>query len=127
MIFLSLRVTADAEGGLKNRAHLRPVLQGYCLLLPSEHIIQCKASSILRYPAQFHCSGFTVEVFYHDTLDNVAFFQILVIIAVPIQEQNNIRFWHKRVRFSQVRQYGPLVFPFLGGAAELAETEYWNS
>ena len=28
MIFLSLRVTADAEGGLKNRAHLRPVLQG---------------------------------------------------------------------------------------------------
>ena len=29
MIFLSLRVTADAEGGLKNRAHLRPVLQGF--------------------------------------------------------------------------------------------------
>ncbi len=28
-IFLSLRVTADAEGGLKNRAHLRPVLQGF--------------------------------------------------------------------------------------------------
>ena len=27
-IFLSLRVTADAGGGLKNRAHLRPVLQG---------------------------------------------------------------------------------------------------
>ena len=29
MIFLSLRVTADAEGGLKNRAHQRPVLQGF--------------------------------------------------------------------------------------------------
>ena len=29
MIFLSLRITADAEGGLKNRAHLRPVLQGF--------------------------------------------------------------------------------------------------
>ena len=29
MIFLSLRVTADAEGGLKYRAHLRPVLQGF--------------------------------------------------------------------------------------------------
>ena len=29
VIFLSLRVTADAEGGLKNRAHLRPVLQGF--------------------------------------------------------------------------------------------------
>ena len=29
MIFLSLRVTADAEGGLKNRAHLCPVLQGF--------------------------------------------------------------------------------------------------
>ena len=29
MIFLFLRVTADAEGGLKNRAHLRPVLQGF--------------------------------------------------------------------------------------------------
>ena len=29
MIFLSLRVIADAEGGLKNRAHLRPVLQGF--------------------------------------------------------------------------------------------------
>lgn len=29
MIFLSLRVTADAEGGFKNRAHLRPVLQGF--------------------------------------------------------------------------------------------------
>ena len=29
MIFLSLRVTADAGGGLKNRAHLRPVLQGF--------------------------------------------------------------------------------------------------
>ena len=28
-IFLSLRVTADAEGGLENRAHLRPVLQGF--------------------------------------------------------------------------------------------------
>ena len=28
-IFLSLRVTADAGGGLKNRAHLRPVLQGF--------------------------------------------------------------------------------------------------
>ena len=28
-IFLSLRVTADAEGGLKNRAHLSPVLQGF--------------------------------------------------------------------------------------------------
>lgn len=28
MIFLSLRVTADAEGGLKNRARQRPVLQG---------------------------------------------------------------------------------------------------
>ena len=29
MIFLSLRVTADAEGGLKNRALQRPVLQGF--------------------------------------------------------------------------------------------------
>ena len=29
IIFFSLRVTADAEGGLKNRAHLRPVLQGF--------------------------------------------------------------------------------------------------
>ena len=29
MIFLSLRVIADAEGGLKNRAHQRPVLQGF--------------------------------------------------------------------------------------------------
>ena len=28
MIFLSLRVAADAEGGLKNRAQQRPVLQG---------------------------------------------------------------------------------------------------
>ena len=28
MIFLSQRVTADAEGGLKNRAHQRSVLQG---------------------------------------------------------------------------------------------------
>ncbi len=28
MIFLSLRVTADTEGGLKIRAHLRPDLQG---------------------------------------------------------------------------------------------------
>ena len=28
MIFLSLRVTADAEGGLKIRAHQRPDLQG---------------------------------------------------------------------------------------------------
>ena len=28
MIFLSRRVTADAEGGLKNRAQVRPVLQG---------------------------------------------------------------------------------------------------
>ena len=29
MVFLSLRVRADAEGGLKNRAHQRPVLQGF--------------------------------------------------------------------------------------------------
>ena len=29
MIFFSLRVTADAGGGLKNRAHQRPVLQGF--------------------------------------------------------------------------------------------------
>ncbi len=29
MIFPSLRVTADAEGGLKNRALVRPVLQGF--------------------------------------------------------------------------------------------------
>ena len=29
MIFLFLRVTADAEGGLKNRAHQRPDLQGF--------------------------------------------------------------------------------------------------
>ena len=29
MIFLSLRVTADAEGGLKIRARLRPDLQGF--------------------------------------------------------------------------------------------------
>ena len=29
MIFFSLRVTADAEGGLKIRAHLRPDLQGF--------------------------------------------------------------------------------------------------
>lgn len=29
MLFLSLRVTADAEGGLKNRAHQGPVLQGF--------------------------------------------------------------------------------------------------
>ena len=58
MIFLSLRVTADAEGGLKGPAHLRRSLRGlgggqpptstrryipaHCLLLPSEHIIQCK-------------------------------------------------------------------------------------
>ena len=28
-IFLSLRVTADAEGGLKIRAQLRPDLQGF--------------------------------------------------------------------------------------------------
>ena len=29
MIVLSLLVTADAEGGLKNRALVRPVLQGF--------------------------------------------------------------------------------------------------
>ena len=29
MIFLSLRVTADAEGGLKLRAQVRPELQGF--------------------------------------------------------------------------------------------------
>ena len=29
MLFLSLRVTADAEGGLKIRAQLRPDLQGF--------------------------------------------------------------------------------------------------
>ena len=29
MIFLSLRVTADAGGGLKIRAHLHPDLQGF--------------------------------------------------------------------------------------------------
>ncbi len=29
IIFLSLRVTADAEGGLKIRAQLRPDLQGF--------------------------------------------------------------------------------------------------
>jgi len=29
MIFPSLRITADAGGGLKNRAHQRPVLQGF--------------------------------------------------------------------------------------------------
>ena len=29
MIFLSLRVGADAEGGLKNRVHQHPVLQGF--------------------------------------------------------------------------------------------------
>ena len=29
MIFLFLRVTADAEGSLKNRAHQRPVVQGF--------------------------------------------------------------------------------------------------
>ncbi len=29
MILLSMRVTADAEGGLKNRAQMRPVLQGF--------------------------------------------------------------------------------------------------
>ena len=29
MIFLSLRVTADAEGGLKIRAQVRPDLQGF--------------------------------------------------------------------------------------------------
>ncbi len=29
MIFPSLRVTADAEGGLKSRALVRPVLQGF--------------------------------------------------------------------------------------------------
>ena len=29
MIFLSLRVTADAGGGLKIRAHQRPDLQGF--------------------------------------------------------------------------------------------------
>ncbi len=29
MIFLPLKVTADAEGGLKTRAHQRPGLQGF--------------------------------------------------------------------------------------------------
>ena len=29
MILLSLRVTADAEGGLKNWEHQRPVLRGF--------------------------------------------------------------------------------------------------
>ena len=29
MIFLHRRWTADAEGGLKNRAQVRPVLQGF--------------------------------------------------------------------------------------------------
>ena len=29
MICLSLRVTADAEGSLKNRTQMRPVLQGF--------------------------------------------------------------------------------------------------
>lgn len=28
MIFLPLRITADAEGGLKNRAQLHPVFRG---------------------------------------------------------------------------------------------------
>lgn len=54
------------------------------LLLLSEHIIRCKESSILRHPAHFHRSSFTAEVFGHDAFDNVAFLQILVIIAVLI-------------------------------------------
>lgn len=29
MIFLSLRVTADTEGGLKNRAQTRPIIQRF--------------------------------------------------------------------------------------------------
>ena len=68
MIFLSLRVTADAGGGLKIRAHLRPVLQGFgggqpptsthkvytCALLVSISISAHLRKTFILLPYDFH-------------------------------------------------------------------------
>ena len=58
MIFLSLRVTADAVGGLKIRAHLRPVLQGFGGGQPPTSTRRyipghCLPLLITRYPVQY--------------------------------------------------------------------------
>ncbi|MDE6995727.1 MAG: hypothetical protein K2P41_15135, partial [Lachnospiraceae bacterium] len=76
MVFLSLRVTADAEGGLKIRAHQRPDLQGFgggshqqaragyipahCLpLLPYQpHSINYFALSLPQFERQAHLGAY---------------------------------------------------------------------
>ena len=67
MIFLSLRVIADAEGGLKNRAHLRPVLQGFGGGQPPTSTRRVYtgallAVTILPLPTAL-CACFTINIF----------------------------------------------------------------
>ena len=58
MIFLSLRVTADAGGGLKIRAHQRPDLQGFGGVSHQQASAgyipgHCLPLLITRYPVQY--------------------------------------------------------------------------
>ena len=59
-IFLSLRVTADAGGGLKNRAHLRPVLQGFGGGQPPTSTRRVYTGALLA--ATIHVDPFTLIV-----------------------------------------------------------------
>ena len=100
MIFLSLRVTAAAEGGLKGPARPRRSLRGlggvshqqaragyipaHCLPLPTAHIIRNKEPIALWPPTQFHRSTFTINILSYDTFHHIAFFHFLMIIAALI-------------------------------------------
>ena len=77
MIFLSLRVTADAGGGLKGPAQMRRSLQGFggdqpptstrryipAHCLPSSATTDSQALLLIIFLLLFHQSGITKELF----------------------------------------------------------------
>ena len=62
MIFLSLRVTADAEGGLKNRTHQRSVLQGFGGGQPPTSTLRVYTGALLA-ATRFTATRFTATRF----------------------------------------------------------------
>ena len=64
--------------------------------------LQCTKCRVVRHPAQFHLAGFTVAVLRHDTLGNIAFFRVLIIVVIPVQEHHNIGILLNGAGFAQI-------------------------
>ena len=74
-------------------------------------------------PLKLHSAGLAVAVFGDDTFRQVGVGGVLVVVALPVEEHNDVGVLLDGARLTQVGEHGPLVAAALIGTGELAEAE----